>query len=124
MISTNYCLNKKKLFKISLLLFLLSNKNPNRRRQKGADPAFEILQYLRVEGPWAVVTDQGPLRMRQKCCKNPSCGTESQGMWVYIYLSLYHIYTLYLKVVCSVPGLSLVGSTAVAATPISFCFSI
>lgn len=98
MISTNYCLNKKKdkLFKISLLLFLLSNKNPNRRRQKGADPAFEILQYLRVEGPWAVVTDQGPLRMRQKCCKNPSCGTESQAICGCIYIYLYIIYTHYI----------------------------
>lgn len=38
-------------------------------------------------------------------------------------LSLCHIYTLYLKVVCSVPGWSLGGLSAVAPTPISFCSS-
>lgn len=90
-------------------MFLLSNKNPKRRHWKGADPAFEILQYVRVKGPWAAGTDQGPLPMRQKCCKNPSCGPQSQGVWMYISISMSYIHIISASS-RSVPGLSLVGS--------------
>lgn len=104
MISSNYCLNKKRQTIQNISFFVSFVQYESKQ---------ETLERCRP-CLWNIAVSQGrrPLGRSEwdrnvvkthPVVQNPRvCGC--------IYLSLCHIYTLYLKVVCSVPGLSLEGS--------------